>query len=385
MRTFGVSWLSEPGIRAFFYQLIALAALALFGAYLFATVSTKLAQQNIQTGFGFLSHEAGFVISQSFIDYKPTDTYADAIAAGIVNTLVVSGVGISLASLLGMIVGIARLSTNVLLASLARVYVEVIRCVPLLLYLFFIYGLILASLPAANNAWEIAPHVFLSNRGIAIPKLHWTFGDSWIAFSIATGILFVVAIGYILRKRRTGGDAYRCLTPVLLALLATIAIAILILHPAAAIDLPMRSRFRITGGVQLTPEFTALVFGLALSTSAGIAEIIRSGMLAVGKGQSEAAQSLGLRRSQTLRLVIIPQAIRVIVPPLTSSYLTLFKNSSLAIAIGYPDFVMVSNMALTQNGQAVEIVVIMVLVYLGVSTAISLLMNWYNRKVVLSR
>ena len=383
VRASGIRRLYDLRFRVLLYQAAALAVLALLGVYLFASASEKLAEQNIQTGFGFLGREAGFVISQSFIDYKPTDTFARAIAAGIANTLVISAIGIALATILGLVIGIARLSHNLLLAFLAKVYVEVVRGVPLLLYLFLLYALIIGTLPPASSAWEIVPSVFLSNRGLAIPKLHWTSAYSWIALSCGAGILLATVIGHIMRQRRIWtGSAPRSLPLVLLALLAPTTLAILFLHPELIVELPEKGRFRIVGGAQLTPEFTALLIGLAVSTSAGIAEIVRSGITAINKGQWEAAQSLGLRRPETLRLVLIPQAISIIIPPLTSSYLTLFKNSSLAIAIGYPDFVMVSNMALTQTGQAIEIIVILVLVYLAVSTAIALLMNWYNRRIV---
>jgi len=368
--------------RELLYQAAALAALGFLGAYLFAAASERLAEQGIQTGFGFLGREAGFVISQSFIDYKPTDTLAHAIAAGIANTIVISAIGIVLATILGLVIGIVRLSHNPLLAFLAGLYVEVVRGVPLLLYLFLVYALIIGILPSASNAWEIVPSVFLSNRGLAIPKLYWASAYNWLALSSAAGILLAIVVRHTIRQRRIRtGNAPSSWLPALLALLVPTALAILFLHPELIVDFPVKGRFRVVGGAQLTPEFTALLIGLAVSTSAGIAEIVRGGITAIGKGQREAAQSLGLSRGETLGLVLIPQAIRIIIPPLTSSYLTLFKNSSLAIAIGYPDFVMVSNMALTQTGQAIEIIVILVLVYLMVSTAIALLMNWYNRRM----
>jgi general L-amino acid transport system permease protein len=382
VRASGIWRLYDQRLRVLFYQAAALAALGWLGVYLYAAASEKLAERNIQTGFGFLGREAGFVISQTFIDYKPTDTFAQAIEAGIVNTVVVSAIGIVLATILGLVIGIARLSHNPLLAFLSRLYVEVVRGVPLLLYLFLLYALIIGTLPPANSAWEIVPSVFLSNRGLAIPKLHWASAYSWIAFSFGAGVLLATVIGHLIRQRRISTvSAPRSWLPVLVAVLAPTALAILFLHPELMVDLPVNGRFRVVGGAQLTPEFTALLIGLAVSTSAGIAEIVRGGITAISKGQLEAAQSLGLRRGETLGLVLIPQAIRIMLPPLTSSYLTLFKNSSLAIAIGYPDFVMVSNMTLTQTGQAIEIIVILVLVYLMVSTAIALLMNWYNRRM----
>jgi general L-amino acid transport system permease protein len=386
MRSAGVRWFRHSQFRTLLYQAVALAVLCVLSVYLFRSASEKLAAQNIATGFGFLSQQAGFVISQTFIDYKPTDTYARAIAVGLINTLAVSAFGIVLATILGLVIGIARLSSNLLLAFLARLYVEAIRNVPLLLYLFLLYALVLQVLPAARNAWEIAPSVFLSNRGLALPKLSWALSNIWIAVLCGAGIVLALAVGVGMRKRHAEHGSQRPIWPfMLLALSVPAALVIPFLHPDLALEVPERGRFGIIGGAQFTPEFTALLIGLAVSTSAGIAEIVRSGLLSIDKGQFEAAQSLGLRRLQITRLILLPQALRVIVPPLTNSYLTLFKNSSLAVAIGYPDIVMVSNMTLTQTGQAIEIIGLLMLVYFGVSSGISVLMNRYNLSVARQR
>jgi general L-amino acid transport system permease protein len=380
----GTNLLYNLRFRAILYQVLAVGSIVLVGLYLFSNVSQKLAEQNIATGFGYLSREAGFVISQSLIDYKPTDTYGRAILVGIVNTIWVSIWSVALATIVGLFVGIARLSRNPLLALLAFLYVEALRNVPLLLYLFLWYALIVTSLPAVREAWEILPHVFLSNSGLTVPSLIWTSAHTIVLLALVLGGI----IGIFVHRRATAerirtGQVRMTWPLVTLALLAPAVLAILIVQPDLTLSIPEKGRFRLTGGSQLTPEFTALLVGLALSASAGIAEIVRSGILSVSKGQWEAARALGLRDGPTMRLVVLPQALRVIIPPLTSSYLSLFKNSSLAIAIGYPDLVMVSNTTMNQTGQAIEGIAIFMLVYLGLSIMISLFMNWYNSRVAL--
>lgn len=380
----GTRLLYDLRVRAIIYQVVAVASVVFLGLYLFSNVSQKLAEQNIATGFAFLSREAGFVISQTLIDYKPSDTYGRAILVGITNTIWVSAWGVVFATIIGFFVGIARLSSNPLLALLAFLYVEALRNVPLLLYLFLWYALIVTSLPSVRDAWEFLPHVFLSNSGLTVPSLNWS-GAHTIALAalVLGGILTVFVRRRIVAERiRTGRE--RVTWPlVAVALLAPPIAAILLFQPDLAFSLPEKGRFRLTGGAQLKPEFVALLVGLALSASAGIAEIVRSGILSVRKGQWEAARALGLSDGRTMRLVVIPQALRVIIPPLTSSYLSLFKNSSLAIAIGYPDLVMVSNTTMNQTGQAIEGIAIFMLVYLGLSITISVFMNWYNSRVAL--
>jgi general L-amino acid transport system permease protein len=371
-------------VRAVAYQVAAVAVVVLVGLTLFSNVSQKLADQNIATGFSFLDRQAGFVISQTFIDYKPSDTYARALLVGIVNTVWVSIWGVVLATLIGLLVGIARLARNPLLAFLALLHVEALRNVPLLLYLFLWYALIVTSLPAVRDAWEVLPHVFLSNSGLAVPSLGWSAAHSGVLAALALGGVLAVLVGRRLRAQRVRTGKEHAAWPfVALALLAPPALAFLLLQPDLTFSLPEKGRFRLSGGAQLKPEFTALLVGLALSASAGIAEIVRSGILSVRKGQWEAARALGLREGPLMRLVVLPQALRVIIPPLTSSYLSLFKNSSLGIAIGYPDLVMVSNTTMNQTGQAIEGIAIFMLVYLSLSLAISLFMNWYNRRVAL--
>lgn len=380
----GTRFLYNLRFRAILYQVIAVGSIVLLGLYLFSNVSQKLAEQNIATGFGFLGREAGFVISQTIIDYKPTDTYGRAILAGIANTVWVSAWSVVLATVIGLFVGIARLSRNPLLAFLAFLYVEALRNVPLLLYLFLWYALIVTGLPAVRDAWEIVPHVFLSNSGLTVPSLTWTGAHTVILAALVLGGFLAVAVRrHATAKRLSTGNEQTIWPLIAMALVIPPALAILIVQPDLTISLPEKGRFRLTGGAQLRPEFIALLVGLALSASAGIAEIVRSGILSVRKGQWEAARALGLRDGLTMRLVVLPQALRVIIPPLTSSYLSLFKNSSLAIAIGYPDLVMVSNTTMNQTGQAIEGIAIFMLVYLGLSITISVFMNWYNSRVTL--
>lgn len=379
-----VRLLYDVRVRAILYQVVAVALVVGVGFYLFGTVSRKLADQNIATGFDYLSRPAGFVISQSFIRYESSDTYARALLVGLLNTVWVSIFAVMLSSVLGLIVGIARLSRNPLLSFLALIYVEALRNVPLLLYLFLWYALIVAVFPPVREAWQILPDVFLSNGGLIVPSLQWSSAHSGVLASAVLGIVLAFVVASALRRRRVASGHARAAWPfVMLALLGPPLLAILLLQPDLVVNWPERGRFRITGGVQVTPEFTALLVGLGLSASAGVAEIVRAGILSVGRGQWEAARAVGLHDRQTMRLVVLPQALRVIVPPLTSSYLSTFKNSSLAIAIGYPDLVMVSNTTMNQTGQAIEGIAIFMLVYLGMSITISLFMNWYNARVAL--
>lgn len=379
-----VRLLYDVRVRAVLYQVVAVALVVGVGLYLFGNVSRKLAEQNIATGFAYLSRPAGFVISQSFISYDSSDSYARALLVGIFNTIWVSIFAVTLSTLLGLIVGIARLSRNPLLSFLALIYVEALRNVPLLLYLFLWYALIVAVFPPVREAWQPLPEVFLSNGGLIVPSLRWSSAHTGVLAAVIVGIALAFFAASRLRSRRVASGQNQTGWPfILAALLGPPLLAILLLQPDFVVNWPEKGRFRITGGVQVTPEFTALLVGLGLSASAGIAEIVRAGILSVGRGQWEAARAVGLHDRQTMRLVVLPQALRVIVPPLTSSYLSTFKNSSLAIAIGYPDLVMVSNTTMNQTGQAIEGIAIFMLVYLSMSITISLFMNWYNARVAL--
>ena len=370
--------------RAIFYQVVCGLAVVMVAVFLFHNASANLARQNIATGFSYLWREAGFVISQSPITYQPADTYARALLVGILNTIRVSALAVVLATIIGTLVGIGRLSSNPLLSRLMMVYVEILRNVPLLLLLFLCYAVIVSSLPPVREALQILPSFYLSNGGLMIPYVKWSDALSWIAIAFVLGAVGAVVVARILRAKRVAMGVERRRWPlVVLTLFGPALVLALVLRPTLSVDFPEIGRFRIAGGAQLMPEFVALLVGLTLSASANVAEIVRSGITAIKKGQWEAASSLGLRRSLSLRLVILPQSLRVIIPPMTSTYLNIFKNSSLAIAIGYPDLVMVSNTTMNQTGQAIEPIALFMLVYLSLSLAISAFMNWYNARVAL--
>lgn len=374
----------DARIRAYLYQVIAVGVVLLIAWVMFSTASANLAKQDIATGFGFLARQAGFVITETAITYEPTDPIGRAILVGIANTVKVSLLAALLGTILGLLVGIGRLSHNPVLSRLMLAYVEALRNVPLLLYLLLWYSLIISTFPPVKQAIQMLPGVFLSNSGLVMPALHWESGFSAMVTALVVGIVAAASVARILGRRRvvTGKDR-----PI--ALIATIALplpllaALLLANISVTWDVPELGRFRLSGGYHLRPEFVALLLGLTLSVSANVAEIVRAGIQAVSKGQWEAATALGLSRARTLKLVILPQALRIIIPPLTNTYLTVFKNSSLAIAIGYPDLVMVSNTIMNQTGQAIESIAIFMGVYLGLSILISLVMNWYNAKVAL--
>lgn len=378
------SLLRDRRARGIAYQVICIAAVVLAGWYLFHNASTNLARQDIATGFGYLDREAGFIISETPIAYEPTNSYGRALLVGLLNTVKVAVLAILFGTIIGTAVGIARLSSNPLLSRLMLVYVEALRNVPLLLYLFLWYSVIIFTLPPVKQAIALLPGVFLSNSGLAVPAIVWQSGFWTVAAAVVLGA--VAAIAW-----QVGATRWRVATgkalpgwPVVLALLVVpVAVALAFLDVRWETDWPELGRFRLTGGAHLRPEFVALLLGLTLSASSSIAEIVRGGIMAIGKGQREAALALGLSSGRTMRLVILPQAFRVIVPPMTNIYVTTFKSSSLAIAIGYPDLVMVSNTIMNQTGQAIEPIALFMLVYLCLSVTTSLLMNWYNAHVAL--
>ncbi|MFT4160213.1 amino acid ABC transporter permease [Shinella sp.] len=379
-----MAFLHDMRFRAYFYQVVAIGFVALVGWTLFSTASGNLAKQNIATGFDFLTRPAGFVITEAAIAFEPTDTVGRAILVGIANTVKVSLLAAIFGTILGLAVGIARMSRNPLLARLALVYVELLRNVPLLLYLFLWYSLIILILPPVKQALNLLPGVYLSNSGLVVPAAFVESGGLALLACLVGGAMAALVIRRVATKKRvaTGRSNHGGL----LALAALVGPALLLwLAGGVALDwdFPTAGKFRLTGGLHVRPEFVALLFGLALSVSANVAEIVRAGIQAVSKGQWEAAAALGLARGRTMRLVVLPQALRIIIPPLTNTYLTVFKNSSLAIAIGFPDLVTVSNIVMNQTGQAMETIAIFMGVYLALSIAISLLMNWYNAHVAL--
>ena len=382
-----VVFYNDPRVRSIAYQ-VALFAVVAFLVYAAASNAIEnLARARIASGFGFWNNVAGFDISQTLIEYSSRgSTYGRAFWVGLLNTLLVAGIGIILATILGFIVGISRLSSNWLLAKIAGCYVEIVRNLPLLLQLLFWYNAVLKTLPDIRESIAVGGAVFINNRGLFLPTPIFKSGFGAVEIALLVGILGAIVFRIWARKRqeRTGRQA-----PVLLVTLALmIGLPLAVFFFAGfplGFEFPQAGRFNITGGTEVLPEFIALLFGLSIYTAAFIAEVVRAGILAVARGQTEAAYSLGLRPGLTLRLIVVPQAMRVIIPPLTSQYLNLTKNSSLAVAIGYPDLVQVfTGTVLNQTGQAVEVVAITMLVYLVISLTTSLLMNIYNRRVALT-
>jgi general L-amino acid transport system permease protein len=379
-----MTWINDARYRAVFYQVLAIGLVVALAWSMFATASANLAKQDIATGFGYLSRQAGFVISEAAISYQPTDSVGRALLVGIANTVKVSVLAALLGTILGLAVGIGRMSRNPLLQRLMLAYVELLRNVPLLLYLLFWYALIINVLPPVRAALPIAPYTYLSNSGLALPAFSLEGGWTMPLCALVAGLAAAFAVRRVALRRRLATGRPNAGGLIALAVAILPLAAVWLFHGfAVEWDIPQAGRFRITGGAQIRPEFVALLFGLALSVSATVAEIVRAGIQAVGKGQWEAASALGLPRGRTMRLVVLPQAMRLMIPPLTNTYLTVFKNSSLAIAIGFPDLVMVSNTVMNQTGQAMETIAIFMAVYLGLSVAISLAMNWYNARVAL--
>ncbi|MGC1571102.1 MAG: amino acid ABC transporter permease [Pseudolabrys sp.] len=375
----------NPKVRSIAYQAVLCAVIVFLAWSAIHNAAENLARAKIASGFGFWENTAGFDISQTLIEYQATSTYGRAFWVGLINTLVVAGLGIVLATILGFLIGIARLSKNWLMARMAGFYVETIRNIPLLLQLLFWYNAVLKALPDIRESIVVGG-VYLNNRGLFLPEPIFKSGFGAVAITALVGVAGSIAFYLWARKRqeRTGQQA-----PVLwvtLALVLGLPLAVFALAGfPLGFDFPKAGRFNIAGGVEVLPEFAALLFGLSVYTAAFIAEVVRAGILAVSRGQSEAAYSLGLRPGPTLRLIVVPQAMRVIIPPLTSQYLNLTKNSSLAVAIGYPDLVQVfTGTVLNQTGQAVEVVAITMLVYLVISLTTSLLMNIYNSRMALS-
>lgn len=346
----------------------------------------NLARANIAHGFGFWNNTAGFDISQTLIDYSSsTSTFGRAFWVGLLNTLLVAGIGCVLATILGFFIGIARLSQNWLVSRLAGGYVELIRNIPLLLQILFWYNAVLKSLPELRGSVALPFGGFLNNRGLFLPRP--VFAPDFGAVVIAFAIGFIVAIALYLwarrRQERTGAQVH-ILWMMLAAIFGLPLLVFIVAGRPLTFGIPDMGRFNIRGGLEILPEFAALLLALTLYTAAFIAEVVRAGVLSVSTGQTEAAQALGLRSGTILRLVVVPQAMRVIIPPLTSQYLNLTKNSSLAVVIGYPDLVQVfAGTVLNITGQAVEVIAITMAVYLAISLVTSLAMNLYGRTVAI--
>ncbi|MGW8312842.1 MAG: amino acid ABC transporter permease [Desulfuromonadales bacterium] len=379
-----VPFFRDPEKRAIVFQIVSLLLVAGVSYYLFTNTQANLERQSIATGFGFLDKEAGFEIGESVINYSAADTYAKALLVGALNTVKVSFIGIVLTIILGTFIGIARLSSNWLLAKLASGYIELMQNIPVLLQLFFWYAIFYESFPSPRQALNPFTGVFLCNRGLifAVPEAHPAHTAMGWAFVAA------LAIGWGLnrwgrqRQERTG-QIFPTIRVTIALVIGLPLLAWLGYGAPTAMNMPELQGFNFKGGLTVTPEFAALLLGLVFYTAAFVAEIVRAGIQSVGRGQVEAAMSVGLFPGQVLRLVILPQALRVIIPPMTSQMLNLTKNSSLAIAIGFADFVAVTNTTINQTGQAIEGVALIMLVYLFFSLSTSLFMNWYNKKMAL--
>ena len=378
-----MSILNNKQFRDILSQLIVVIGLVAFLWYITTNLMTNIDKRGITTGFAFFSDTAGFGISESPIFFDDTSTYFRAFLVGLSNTLIVSVVGIFFASLLGLIIGVARLSHNFLISKLATIYVEFFRNIPILLQILFWYNVVLASLPSPRGSIELAFNSFLNNRGLYVPKAVFENGFLIIFISIVVAIFITIIIAKKAKKKFEETGKETNVFPI--NLLVVIALPLFVYNITGgglSFDNPHLQGFNFIGGMNFSPEFLALTFALSIYTATYISEAVRSGIQAVAKGQKEAAASLGLTPSKSLRLVVLPQAIRIAIPPVINQFLNLVKNSSLATAIGYPELVTVfSGTVLNQTGQAIEIILVTMAVYLTISLSISMLLNYVNKKM----
>lgn len=384
--TDGQGFLNNPQHRAIFFQVIALVAVIFCAFYFANNMSENIESRGITTGFSFLDNTAGFGISQTLIDYDDgTSTFLDVFIIGLLNTLLVSVLGIIFASIIGLLLGVARLSSNFLMSKLALVYIETFRNIPILLQILFWYNVVLAALPSPRQSITYFDSVFLNNRGLLLPEPILENGSGAVIIAF---VLAIAAVIYLVRWSRKRHDDTGQEFPIL-----KVSIALLILAPTLVYfvagqpitaEYPVLKGFNFNGGITIIPELLALLFALSIYTATYIAEAVRAGIESVPKGQKEAAKSLGLKDYVILTKVVLPQALRVIIPPVINQFLNLTKNSSLATAIGYPELVtLFSGTTLNQVGQAIEIILMTMAVYLTISILISLLLNWVNAKMAI--
>jgi general L-amino acid transport system permease protein len=417
-----VAMTNDPRIRGVVYQVLLLALIVWLGVECYLNAQANLQAQRIATGFGFLENTAGFGVNQTLIPYQEADTYGRVFVVGLLNTLLVAVLGIVLATVIGFAVGIGRLSSNWLVARLASAYVEVIRNQPLLFQILFWYLAVLGAMPSPRQSFAIGwqpvlqgaadglgvlqrfglpgaladgcrwlaewvgpPGIYLNNRGLVLPELAVGPGGGLVVATAFGGLVVFIGLRIWAKRRQTAsGQSFPLLWAGLGLIVGLPLLAFVALGAPATLTPPVLRGFNFASGVRVIPEFVALLIALSTYTAAFIAEIVRAGIEAVSRGQTEAAYSLGLSRNHTLRFVVIPQAMRVIVPPLTSQYLNLTKNSSLAVGIGYPDlFAVFAGTALNQTGQAIEILAMTMAVYLVLSLVTSALMNWYNARLAI--
>ncbi|MCP4692201.1 MAG: amino acid ABC transporter permease [Desulfobacterales bacterium] len=379
-----VPFLHDPEKRSILYQIGVLLMVGLLAYYLVHNTLTNIEKQAIATGFGFLEKESSFEIGEKLISYTAADSYGKALFVGVLNTLKVSFIGIVITVILGTFIGVARLSSNWLISRMAAAYIEVLQDIPVLLQLFFWYAFFYEILPAPKQALNPVAGMFLCNRGliVAVPEANPAWG--YMGAALLAGCVMIFFLQRWNRKRQAAtGEHFPVFHAAIGILIGLPLLTWLLAGAPTAMDVPQLKGFNFQGGISISPEFTALLLGLVLYTSAFVAEVVRAGIQSVSKGQTEAAMAIGLKPGQILNLVILPQALRVIIPPLTSQMLNLTKNSSLAVAIGYPDFVSVANTTINQTGQAMEGVAMIMAVYLCFSLLTSLFMNWYNKKMAL--
>ncbi len=378
------SVLYDTKIRGIFYQILTVVLLVAFVWWVARNTAAHLAVSGQTIGYGFVNGRAGFNIGQSLIAYSSDSTYGRALVVGVLNTIFVAITGIIAATIIGFVIGIGRLSHNWLIAKLCTVYVEVFRNIPPLLVIFFWYSGVLAVLPQPRESLQMPFSIFLNNRGLAFPTPIPGAGMWAVLAAFIVAIVVVVVLGRWSSKRQaTTGKQFPIIWAGLAIILCLPILAFLAAGLPLSFDYPVEGKFNLTGGSVIGPEFTSLFLALSFYTASFIAEIVRGGIRAVPKGQTEAAGALGLHPSRITRLVVVPQALRTIIPPLTSQYLNLTKNSSLAIAIGYADLVSVGSTILNQTGKAIEVVSIWMIIYLAISVATSLFMNWFNAKMAL--
>jgi general L-amino acid transport system permease protein len=376
---------NNPQVRAIIFQVAALVATVAFGLYIFENTQDNLRRLGIASGFGFLSSPAGFDIIQTLIPYSAASSYGQVFWVALLNTLLVSALGIIFATLLGFIIGVARLSKNWLIAKLALIYIETFRNVPLLLQIFFWYFAVLRAAPAPRQSLNLSDAFFLNIRGLYLPAPQFQPGFGWVLAALGIAIVLVIVLTRWARRRQMAtGQPFPGLSTALALLIGLPLITFWLAGSPLHWEVPELRGFNFQGGLVIIPEMASLLLALSIYTAAFIAEIVRAGIQAVSHGQTEASFSLGINSSLTLRLIILPQALRVIIPPMTNQYLNLTKNSSLAAAIGYPDLVSsFAGTTLNQTGQAIECIAITMAVYLTISLLISFIMNWYNRRVAL--
>jgi general L-amino acid transport system permease protein len=377
-------WYNNPVARSIATQVILVVVVVSLVSWLAHNTTTNLRERGIASGFAFLGQRAGFDVV-TFLPTNSSSTYGYMLWAGLVDTVVASAVSIVIATILGVIVGIARLSANWLIRAFATVYVEVFRNIPPLLVILFWYLAVIETLPNIRDAIQLGPDISLSNRGFFMPRPLFNPGFEWTVVAFIVSLVIVYGIRRWARARQMAtGKAFHTGWVGLAVVVGITAIVFIASGAPLGVEIPVKTRFNINGGLTLSPEFSSLALALGVYTASFIAEIVRAGILAVSYGQTEAARSLGLPNGLTLRFVVLPQALRVIIPPLASEYLNIVKNSSLAVAIGFADLVAVGNNVLNPTGQSLEVIAIWMVFYLGVSIIISIAMNVFNARIALT-